>query len=109
MVQLVRGLLQESLVMGSDPLAGLAGKVRYTPQMTDICVCCRHVDNVSPTRQRHSVKLAFYFADKVVSSDRILDTLFYLYVGIGTKHFWYVPCLPCMHKLDFFVAKNIIL
>ncbi len=59
--------------------------VGYTPQTTDICVCCRHVDNVSPTRQRHSLMLALFFADKVVSGNRIPDTLSCVFVGISTN------------------------
>jgi hypothetical protein len=57
--------------------------VGYTPQTTDICVCRQHVDNVGPTRRRHSLKSAF-FADKVVSGNRIPDTLSYVFVGIRT-------------------------
>jgi hypothetical protein len=34
--------------------------VGYTPQMTDMCVCRRHVDNVGPTSQQHSVKSACF-------------------------------------------------
>ena len=33
--------------------------VGYTPQTTDICVCCQHVDNVDPTHWQHSVKIFF--------------------------------------------------
>ena len=58
--------------------------VGYIPQTTDICVCCRHVDNVGPTGRRHSVKSAYFFADKVVSGNRIPDTLSYVFVGIRT-------------------------
>jgi hypothetical protein len=58
--------------------------VGYTPQTTDICVCRQHFDNVGPTRWRHSLKSAFFFADKVVSGNRIPDTLSYVYVGIIT-------------------------
>ena len=52
--------------------------VGYTPQTTDICVCRRHVDNVRPTGRQHSVKLAYFFADNIVSGNRIPDTIFYM-------------------------------
>ncbi len=39
--------------------------VGYTPQTTDICVCRRHVDNVGPTRWRHSLTLAFFSPTKL--------------------------------------------
>ena len=58
--------------------------VGFTPQTTDICVCCQHVDNTGPTRQQHSLKSAFFFADKVMSGNRIPDTLSYVFVGIRT-------------------------
>ena len=80
--------------------------VGYTPQTTDISVCCQHVDNVSPTHWQHSVKPAFFFANKVVSGNCIPDTLFYLKVGVGTIHFWYVLCLPCMQELDFLLRRT---
>jgi hypothetical protein len=61
--------------------------------------CRRHVGNfLSQAGRRHSVKSAYFFADKVVSGNRIPDTLFYMWVGIGTIHFWYVPRLPCMQQ-----------
>jgi hypothetical protein len=72
--------------------------VGYTPQTTDICFCRRHVDNVGPTGRQHSVKSAYFFANKIVSGNRIPNTIFYVYVGIGTIHFWYVPRLPCMQQ-----------
>jgi hypothetical protein len=72
--------------------------VGYTPQTTDICVCRQHVDNVGPTGLQHSVKSAYFFADKIVSRNHIPDTIFYVYVGIGTIHVWYVPHLPCMQQ-----------
>ena len=59
--------------------------VGYTPQTTDICVCRQHVDNVGPTRRQHSLNSAFFFADKVVSGNRIPDTLSYMFVGISTN------------------------
>ena len=52
--------------------------VGYTPQTTDICVCCQHVDNVGPIGRQHSVKLAYFIADKIVSGNRIPDTIFYM-------------------------------
>ena len=52
--------------------------VGYPPQRTDICVCHRHVNNVGPTHRRHSVRLAYFFADKVMSGNHIPDTLFYV-------------------------------
>ena len=58
--------------------------VGYTPQTTYICVCRQHVDNVGPTRRGHSLKLACFFADKVVSGNRIPDTLSYMHIGIST-------------------------
>jgi hypothetical protein len=48
--------------------------VGYTPQRTDICVCRRHVDNVGPTRRRHSVILANFSAVGVVSVRPVTDT-----------------------------------
>ena len=36
-----------------------------TPQMTDICVCCRHVHNVRRTRRRHSLKSAFFLPTRL--------------------------------------------
>jgi hypothetical protein len=52
----------------SNLLDILAGNVRICvcwlhPQTTDICDCHQHVENVGPTRWRHYVKLAFFFAD----------------------------------------------
>ena len=57
--------------------------VGYTPQTTDICVCRRHVDNVGPNVGDILLSRPF-FADKVVSGNRIPDTLSYVFVGIST-------------------------
>ena len=57
--------------------------VDYTPQMTDIFVCRRHVRNVVPTRRRHSVMSAIFLAVGVVSARPVADTLSYMYIGIG--------------------------
>jgi hypothetical protein len=59
--------------------------VGYTPQMTDIFVCRRHVGNVVPTCRRHSVMSANFLAVGVVSVRPIADTHSYMYVGIGTN------------------------
>ena len=48
--------------------------VGYTPQMTDICVCHRHVDNVGPTRRQHSVMSAIFSAVSAVSVRPVTDT-----------------------------------
>ena len=48
--------------------------VGYTPQTTDICVCRRHVKNVGPAHQQHSVMSAYFFADKVVSGETAANT-----------------------------------
>ena len=58
--------------------------VGYTPPTTDICVCCRHVDNVGRTRRQHSLKSDLFSAVGVVSGNRIPDTLSCVYVGIST-------------------------
>ena len=47
--------------------------VGYTPQTTDICVCCQHVDNVDPTHWQHSVKLDFFLL-LVSCQGRLLPT-----------------------------------
>jgi hypothetical protein len=52
--------------------------VSYTPQTTDIFVCCRRVGNVVPTRRQHSVMSA-----GVVSVRPIADTHSYMFVGIS--------------------------
>ncbi len=72
--------------------------VGYTPQTTDICVCRRHVNNVGPTGRRHSVKSAYFFADKIVSGNRIPDTIFYVKGRNWYYTFWCVPRLPCMQQ-----------
>ncbi len=47
---------------GRRPWLAMSGfvSVGYTPQTTDICVCCRHVNNVGLTRRQHSLKSAFF-------------------------------------------------
>jgi hypothetical protein len=60
--------------------------VGYTPQTTDICVCCRHVKNVGLTRRQHSVMSAFVFADKVMLGENVADTVSYKDVGISTRN-----------------------
>jgi len=57
--------------------------VGYTPQTTDIFVCCRRVGYVVPTRRRHSVMSANFLAVGVVLETFIPDTLSYMYVGIS--------------------------
>jgi hypothetical protein len=59
--------------------------VGYTPQTTDIFVCCRHVGYVVPTRRRHSVMSANFSAVGVVSVRPIANTHSYIYVRIGTN------------------------
>ena len=58
--------------------------VGYTPQMTDICVCHRHVVNVGPTRWWHSDMSANFSAVGVVLVNIVPNTLSYMYVGIST-------------------------
>jgi hypothetical protein len=57
--------------------------VGYTPQTTDIFVCCRHVGNVVPTPRRHSAMSANFSAVGVVSVRPIADTHSYMDVGIS--------------------------
>ena len=58
--------------------------VGYTPQMTDIFVCRRHVGNVGPARRQHSVMSAIFSAVSVLSVRPDADTHSYMYVGIST-------------------------
>ena len=59
--------------------------VGYTPQMTDIFVCCRHVGNVVPTRRQHSVMSAIFLAVGIVLvRPPVADTHSYMFVGIST-------------------------
>jgi hypothetical protein len=58
--------------------------VGYTPQTTDICVCRRHVDNVGPTRRRHSLKSAFFCRQSRVGKSYPQNTRSYMFVGIST-------------------------
>ncbi len=82
------GCLHVFITLTCNPWLGMSGfvSVGYTPQMTDICVCCRHVENVCLTRRRHSVMSAFFFADKVVSGETVTGTASYKYVGISTRN-----------------------
>ena len=57
--------------------------VGYTPQTTDICVCCQHVMNVGPTCRCHYVTPANFAAVGVVSVIFVHNTLSYMYVGIS--------------------------
>ena len=57
--------------------------VGYTPQTTDICVCCQHVMNVGPARRCHYLMPANFAAVGVVSVIFIHNTLSYMHVGIS--------------------------
>jgi hypothetical protein len=52
--------------------------VGYTPQMTEICVCCQHGANVALTRWQHSVMSANILAVCVVSGNFVADTISYM-------------------------------
>jgi hypothetical protein len=82
--------------------------VGYTPQMTDIFDCRRHVGNVGPTRRRHSVMSANFLAVGVVPVRPVADTHSHMYVGISTdevvttyedKKNW--------HPLRFFILSQV--
>ena len=44
------------------------------PPSTDNSVCSQHVNIAGPTRRQHSVMLAFFVADKVVSGETVTNT-----------------------------------
>ncbi len=72
----------------------------HPPNDRHLCLSptCRDMSADRPTGWRHSVKSAYFFADKILSGNRIPDTIFYVYVGIGTIHgtiFLAAKPLPC--------------
>ena len=81
--------------------------VGYTPQTTDICVCRRHVDNVGPTGQRHSVKSAYFLANKIVSGNRIPDTLSYQ-SKTALPYYFFDDCFFCYHDINMPLNLDIL-
>ena len=89
--------------------------VGYTPQTTDIFVCCRHVGYVVPTRRRHSVMSAYFSAVGVVPVRPVAGTHSYMRVGISTdevvttykedKKNWH-PLSFCIHSQVLTLSQN---
>jgi hypothetical protein len=55
------------------------------PEQQTLCVCCRHVKDVGPTKWQHSVMSAFFYADGVVPEWHFPNTLSCMLVGISTS------------------------
>ncbi len=79
--------------------------VGYTPQTTESCVCCRHVDNDGPTHRRHSVKSAFFCRQSRVREPYPGHT--FLRAGRNWYYTFLVCAMSLMHAgIRFFCCKE---